>query len=773
MRCGELYAEGTENAPITFTSMNGEVGGWNGIVFNGESDDFGGASSSLKHCIIEKGNERNLYLGGTNQPSMIENCVFRNANGYGLQFSDCGNGVTVKDCQFQDNGNYGLYFNNAYYVHDFENLTFSGNLHDGIATGGGDISENRTWSTYTYYILGSIGVGRYYYGDAPNHCRLTLSPGSVLKFAGNTDLHVSWGYMRCGELYAEGTEDAPITFTSMNGEVGGWNGIVFNGESDDFGGAFSLLKHCIVEKGNEYNLYIGGTTLPEIENSIFQNSNGYGVRIGNEYNRTIKNSVFKNNASHGIYIVETTPFTLGGAPEYACSIYGNGGYAVYQDGSSNINMSYNFWGQPGYRQVEDDLVYDKLDNSSKGRVTVNPTCVFPMEDFSHMQGTFAYNDTKPMGNREMNIISENDSIMATATTDGNGLFDFSNYEVSVYNTLDDDFGVDILAGVNATDALLAMRHFVHLDTLTDASLAVADVNLSGSVNGTDAMLILRRAVDGTFPSGDFYFYNPNGISFSGDTCLYDLSFLCFGDVNGSYTPQNRDNTMSLVQEGSIVTDSYQEFEIPVSLKTAVEMGAITLRIGYPAEYLDIEDVVLDATGESLLFLANNGELWTAWYDLNPLNLNENDGLITIKVRAKDLSLMDEPIFFTLSPYSELADGTAQVIEDVVIAMPAITTMTVGLSNHALNDGVNLAIYPNPANDVCRLSYELAEAGRVTVAVYNMMGVKVMDVANFCQEEGSHELQISTSRLAAGLYRCCVTFEGESSWVKSTVIIIEK
>ena len=792
---GELYAEGTAETPIIFTSINGEVGGWNGIVFNGESDDFVGVSSSLKHCIIENGNERNLYLGATTQPSVIENCVFSNANGYGLQFSDCGNGITVNNCQFQNNGNYGMcfyncgdgitvsdclfqnngnhgmYFNNAYYVHEFENLTFTGNLHDGIAMGGGDISVDRTWSPYDYHILGSIGVGRYY-SNTPDHSRLTLSPGTVLKFAENTDLHVSWYYRTYGELYAEGTVEAPIIFTSINGEVGGWNGIVFNDESDNFSDASSSLKYCVIEKGNEYNLSIGGTSLPEIENSIFQKSNGYGIKIGNVYNRTIKNSTIKNNASHGIYIVETTPFTLGGSPEYTCSIYGNGGYAVYQNGGSNIDMTYNFWGDLGSHNIDNRMIYDKMDNPNKGRISFEPACWFPMESFEHLDGTFTYNDDKLMANREMNIISENDSIMATATTNGNGVYDFSNYAVDVYNTLDADFGIDILAGVNATDALLVMRHFVQLDTLTSNYAAAADVNGSNSINGTDAMLIMRRAIDGQFPSGDFYFFSPNGISVSGDTCTYDLSFLCYGDVNGSYTPPTRDNSIELMTEGQLMAESYQELEVPVSIKQAIEMGALTLYFAYPEEYLEIEDVVLAATGESLVFSATEGKLTVVWFSLNPVVLDENDVLIIIKVHTKDLSNIDEPVAFTLEAYSELADGSAHVLEGVVIAIPAIVTETLGVSDNTTG-GVRLSIYPNPANEVCTMTYELTEAGRVTVSIYNMMGMKVMDVANFHQESGQHELRLLTESLATGMYSCRITFEGENSWVKTTKLIIEK
>lgn len=766
---GNLIAEGTFTQPITFTSLNGEVGGWYGLRFYDGSDYNADQYSSLKHCIFEKGNEYNLHLSYTNQPALIENCTFRNSAAKGVYLYDSYS--TLSNCTFEDNGEYPLFYNNGHFVGTLNDLTFTGNLLDGVVVNGGHITVDRTWNPYTYYILNTMHVGRYI-NDSPNHNRLTLMPGTTIKVAEGKNINIAIDNY-CGELYAVGTAEQPITFTSMNGEAGGWNGLIFNGRNDDFEDPYSILKYCVIEKGNSYNLYTTGTVLPEIENCVLQNSNGFGLRVDNEYSQTIKNTVIRDNASHGIYVYyNSTPFTVGGSPEYACSIYNNGGYAVYQDSYTDNNMTYNFWGNIEAEYIDDNLIYDKLDNSWRGRITFEPVSWFPVDNFEHLQGTFAYGDNKLMTNRVMNVIDEEENLLATTTTNGNGVFNFSNYAVGVYNTLDDDFGVDILAGVNATDALLVMRHFVHLDTLATNYAVAADVNASGSINGTDAMLILRRAIDEEFPIGDFYYYTPNGISVEGNTCTYDLSFLCYGDVNGSYTPATRDNSIELITEGQLVADSYQEMELPVSIKTAVEMGALTLRFAYPEEYLEIEEVVLATTGESLIFSANEGMLTTAWFSLEPIALAENDELIIVKVRTKDLSNIDESVVFSLNAYSELADSSAQVLEDVVIAMPAIVTETLGTSDNSM-DAIHLTIYPNPANDICRLSYQLAEAGRVTVSVYNMMGEKVMDGADFRQEEGQHELRLNTSSLAVGMYCCRITFEGESSWTKTAMLIIEK
>ena len=377
-----------------------------------------------------------------------------------------------------------------------------------------------------------------------------------------------------------------------------------------------------------------------------------------------------------------------------------------------------------------------------------------------------------MANLETNLLNSGDTIIASAATNSNGVYDFSNYDVEVYNTWDADFDVDILAGVNATDALLVMRHYVHLDTLVGGYATAADVNGSNNINGTDAMLIMRRAVDGSFPVGDFFYYNPNAVSISGDICNYNLSCLCYGDVNGSFTPQTRDNSIKLVNEGQLLACSYQELELPVSIKQTAEVGALTLYFDYPEEYLEIEDVVLAATGESLVFAANDGKLSTAWFSLQPVALVENDGLILIKVNTKDLSNLNEPMAFDLEAYSELANGSAQVLEDMVIAMPEIVTQTMSVNDNTTNN-VHLAIYPNPTKEFCLLSYQLAETGRVTVSVYNMLGVKVLDAADCRQEEGKHEMQLNTVSLAAGMYCCRITFEGESSWVKTIMLIIEK
>ena len=92
---------------ITFTSFNDSVGGWDGLVFDNYSDN--GTSSFLKNCIIEKGNDYNIYCYGTNQPT-IDSCVFRSSANYGINFNS--SSPHIVNSQLINN-TIGLYANNS------------------------------------------------------------------------------------------------------------------------------------------------------------------------------------------------------------------------------------------------------------------------------------------------------------------------------------------------------------------------------------------------------------------------------------------------------------------------------------------------------------------------------------------------------------------------------------------------------------------------------------------------------------------------------------
>ncbi len=127
------------------------------------------------------------------------------------------------------------------------------------------------------------------------------------------------------------------------------------------------------------------------------------------------------------------------------------------------------------------------------------------------------------------------NVVATDTSDGNGQCSFlslapGTYQLQIQSQAN-------WGGVNATDALLILKHFVGLEMLEGIRLQAADLNGDHFINAIDALAAVQRfsGIIGSFVSGDWVF----------ETFLLDVTAgngtflvrgLCTGDVNGSHLP---------------------------------------------------------------------------------------------------------------------------------------------------------------------------------------------------------------------------------------------
>ncbi len=112
----------------------------------------------------------------------------------------------------------------------------------------------------------------------------------------------------------------------------------------------------------------------------------------------------------------------------------------------------------------------------------------------------------------------------------------------------------------------------------------------------------------------------------------------------------------------------------------IEAGAVSLGLIYPEEYMEITGAELLNTNGSAIFTAEDGLFRIAWADLNAANYAAGDEMLIINCEAKDLSQMQEPILVELYENSEFADPMAQVINDVTLSTPELTTLAVGINN---------------------------------------------------------------------------------------------
>jgi hypothetical protein len=142
----------------------------------------------------------------------------------------------------------------------------------------------------------------------------------------------------------------------------------------------------------------------------------------------------------------------------------------------------------------------------------------------------------PMTNTSLQLW-QGQQLRYSAAVQSNGTFDIQQTDPGLYTLriqTSKPWG-----GVNATDALLVSRHFTSLLVLTGLNYKAADVNGSGLLNSTDALNISRRfaAITSSFSVGDWALaVDTINLGSQGTRDTLFLRVLCYGDVNGSYSP---------------------------------------------------------------------------------------------------------------------------------------------------------------------------------------------------------------------------------------------
>lgn len=94
------------------------------------------------------------------------------------------------------------------------------------------------------------------------------------------------------------------------------------------------------------------------------------------------------------------------------------------------------------------------------------------------------------------------------------------------------------------------------------------------------------------------------------------------------------------------------------------------------------------------------------------------------------------------------------------------TGTLGV-NENNSDAASISIYPNPANQTAILSYHLNKKGNVKVELVDLLGKKVMDIANNNQAEGDYFVELSKQQYAinSGIYFVKLSVDGTTTTKK--------
>ena len=732
-----LYGNGECN-----TSINGSN------FYNNGGDGFNcGGSMFILDCSFHDNTGTGLHLTG-GAPE-LENVVVQNNGGHGLHVTDCDPDFINVDVL--NNAGHGFLMN-ANVLPEYFDLVLSGNATNDFRVSGGQVNHPVTWKEgqYPFIVIDPFSIGG---------ARLTLEKGLTLWFAEGTGIEVG-GYYSGGELWAEGAADPDslITFTSLNGKVGGWNGINFNYWAN-YNETVSYLKNCIIERGNDYNLRSDQNNQPSIDSCIIRESAKYGIELYYA-NPAMTHSQIVNNTSYGIYIYGDSNPVIGNAPGMGNDIFNNGQYNIYNDNSNNIDAAYNYWGTTDDALIQ-QRIYDFNDNAGLGTVlyaTVSTESGGLLGHYLSLQAKYA--------NLPGTIL---DDVYVSATGLGDANYEFtSRTNKDGYSTFtmmpDQDYALAYATerpwgGGNGTDALRVMQHFSAIRLLSGIHLAAANVNGSESVNSTDALLIMQRFAHmiNSFTAGDWVFETDGGdiLTIEAADRTDTIRGLCYGDVNGSYIPgaqlKSGAYPVGISQKGEMSFGG-TEVDIPFYASADMQLGAMSLVIHYPASVLDIEDLKVNNTGGQVIFNAENGTLLAAWISLEPMQVKTTEPLFYVTARIKDMDALKENFRFLPGENSELADGNAQVITGINLYYPALVTSSpTGDAALPANPVFGMDIWPNPFSNRATMQYTMPEAGDVSLKIYNSLGMLVKVLVEGSRDAGSYTEQWDATSQPSGIY----------------------
>jgi hypothetical protein len=305
---------GIEADGVTFET-NGSGG--DGVIFTGTRDSPGawqgifagnGATLDFVHTRVESGGGEpwtgatdasgGVLVQGDDVTATFDHCICNRNENAGIKVDSGGTDLTVTECVFSDN-------------------TAALQLHANVVDG---VGADQTFGSGSYIAIQSgpqtrltdaatwhgFDVPYRLSGNLPVDAALTVEPGATIE--SHQDVTIFTGKGTNGSINADAAGSAKITFTSVDGTPGTWNGISFI-----TGSANNVLRNVLVEnagqnrmRGGEHSqasvlLYsFGHTGTATIENSTIRDSGYHGISYGPNSNLTCGGNQFSGNAKRDV-----------------------------------------------------------------------------------------------------------------------------------------------------------------------------------------------------------------------------------------------------------------------------------------------------------------------------------------------------------------------------------------------------------------------------------------------------------------------------------------
>jgi hypothetical protein len=122
------------------------------------------------------------------------------------------------------------------------------------------------------------------------------------------------------------------------------------------------------------------------------------------------------------------------------------------------------------------------------------------------------------------------------------------------------------------------------------------------------------------------------------------------------------------------------------------------------------------------------------------------------------------------PLCEFADGDGEPIDNVVLKTFLIEHSPEKNFDNSISDlNTDLFIFPNPAENVVNIRYNVALDGFVKISLFNVLGEKVIDVVNNYKLKGVYNSEMNPESVPSGVYTCQMVLDGKNVVVRRLVV----
>jgi hypothetical protein len=392
-----------------------------------------------------------------------------------------------------------------------------------------------------------------------------------------------------------------------------------------------------------------------------------------------------------------------------------------------------------------------------------------------VSGKYIYhNDSQsPLGNVNVKLIDQTNQVVATTTTDVNGIYTFTNVQAGNYTIKASSDQPS--RGYTMKDCLSLLMYIKGYLSLDNIQLLAADVDNNNVVDKKDLYLMLaawaRPSV--IFPAGNWKFetvhFTANAtkgaapVDGGPDIPIPPSSGTSTGDLGSVYLPGSKPTTainLAFTNTNNIINSVV---ELPVKMTSSVPASGFGLTINCPVNF-KIDEVIPSISGMNISI---TGQTITAnWLDPNmkTIDLSSNTTLFTIKGKSTD----GNESTFSLGENSHLISKSGDLVYDAKIDLPKLALQKSETFAFALKGN-----FPNPFNSATKIVYTLPASGTVEMKIFNIQGQLVATPVKGYQEAGLKELPFSGNSLRSGVYFCTISLKGDKNYSATSRMVLAR